>query len=280
MIVDRWGKFLDENRETLRPLMNEFLELRMELEPPPKEKVQDWAKRAQPVFEQFRRQIDEGTSDFREVLTPIQRIKFEVDALQFGVGMRFVEKRLLDYRSGEFEADEFWLPHGERYRRERGERRRQNREEFAQAVRQTQAEAGTADQIELELTRWEEYVAAFIRTHELDEGQRTTVLSVLNELRGRAREHRDRRREEIDDLERRIAEGSPSEGEKQELKGRLLEVYGPIDELFAELQRRTGAVLTAEQRAKAAVAPKDAAPASLDRPAEGMPPAKNQPTPH
>lgn len=270
MVTRRWEKFLEENRETIRPLMNEFLELRMELEPPPKEKVQDWAKRAQPMFEEFRKQIDEGTSEFREVLRPMQRVKFEVDAIQFGVGMSFVEKQLRDYQSGEFEPEEFWLPHGERFRRERGERRRKDREEFAQAVQEAQSEAKSPDQIELELTRWEEYVAAFIQAHGLDEGQRTTVLSVLNELRGRAKDHRDRRREEIDDLERRIADGSPGESERQELKDRLVELYGPIDEMFRELQRRTDAVLTAEQRAKAAAASK-----TRDRPGE-VPPPKEQ----
>ncbi|MCO6435877.1 MAG: hypothetical protein J5J06_02180 [Phycisphaerae bacterium] len=267
MVIDRWGSFLEEHRATIRPLLNEYLELRMEIEPPPKEKVQDWAKRAMPVFEQFREQISEGSGDFRKVLTPMQRVKFEVDALQFNVGLTFAEKQLRDYASGEFKPEDFWIPHGERFRRERSERRREEREEFAEAVQKAQAETPPPDQIELELARWDEYVATFIREHQLDEGQRTTVLSILSELKRRALDHRDRRKDEIVELERRIAAGSDSEPEREELKRRLVELYGPIDALFAELQERLRAVLTAEQRAKEQEA--KAAPASESLPPPG-----------
>ena len=106
-----------------------------------------------------------------------------------------------------------------------------------------------ADQIALELHAWEHYVMEFIQTYDLDEGQRTAALSCLAELKERATAHRDRRREEITALERRIRNNSGTDQELAEIKQRLIKLYGPIDEMFKELKRRLESIPTAEQQA-------------------------------
>lgn len=250
-VVNRWGKFLDENRSTLKPLINEFLEMRMELRPPSKERVQDWAERAQPAFEQFREQVNEGTGEFRKLLDPNQQAKFQVQALQLEVGMKIAERQLKKWRAGEIDVDDIWEPTGQEGRRRRAERR-QRRNAKADEVEAPVSEAVETDQITIELHAWDKYVETFIHVYDLDEGQRTAVRSCLSELKQRALVHRGRRREDIARLEYRIQNYTGSDEERAELEKQLAELYGPIDEMFKELERRIERVPTEAQRAAVA----------------------------
>ncbi|UCC32492.1 MAG: hypothetical protein JSU86_09455 [Phycisphaerales bacterium] len=247
-VVERWGTFLNENRSTIQPLVNEFVEMRMGLEPPTKEQVQAWAQRVAPAFEKFREQVDQGTSEFREILDPLQKAKFELEVLQVGVGVQVAEQKLKQWQKGEFEKYELWEPTGPDRRQRRAERRRRRMEQ-ARKTAEIAPQSEETDQIALELKTWERYVREFIRIYKLDEGQRTAVLSVLSELKERALAHRDRHREDIAKLERHIETFTGSKEELADLKRQLTELYGPIDDLFKELRHRAESIPTAEQRA-------------------------------
>ena len=126
-IVQRWTKFLDENRDDIQPLVNEFLEMRMEITPPTKTHVQEWARRTRPLFDKTTKQIEEGMSEYREVLRPNQRIKFEVDATLLKVGVGFAQQKFGQWEKGEFEPGDFWEPIGPDREARRDERRRRLR---------------------------------------------------------------------------------------------------------------------------------------------------------
>ncbi len=255
--VHRWSRFLDENREVLQPLANEFVEMRMDLEPPPNERVRNWAKRAGPAFGRIKKQLDEEAEEFRQVLRPMQRAKFEVDALQMKVALSYAEGRIKKWQSGEFKSDEFWEPLRRDRQARRAERTERNRKEPNEALDREETREGETgvedgDQIAIELDAWDAFVDEFIRTYVLDPGQRTTIASCLSELKRRALAHRDRNREEIDKLEERIASNSGTPEELADINKRLVELYGPIDDMFAELKSRIEQVPTADQRAAAA----------------------------
>jgi hypothetical protein len=76
-MLERWPKFLQENRRELQPLVNEFFEARLGLDPPSREQVQDWASRALPVLEKIQEQIEDGIEDIGPLLSAPQRAKFE-----------------------------------------------------------------------------------------------------------------------------------------------------------------------------------------------------------
>ncbi len=257
-LVEQWSGFLTENRSVLQPLANEFIEMRMTLEPPSKERVHAWAERALPAFEKTRDQIRESHDEVRKVLRPMQRAKFEVDALQMSAGMAIAEQKLKEWKQGEFDKDVFWEPLPAERRARREERRRRRTEPDATAV--AESPKTPVDQIAAELDSWEKYVADFVQLFHLDEGQRTAALSCLSELRERAIAHRERRREEIARLEYRIQnnlvlslEGTPAtDAPLDDLKKQLRELYGPIDDMFKELQTRLEQIPTADQRAAAA----------------------------
>ncbi len=252
--VKRWTEFMGAHRFDAQPLVNEFIELRMELEPPTRERVQSWAERATPVFEEIRGKINQATEEFREVLTPLQKAKFERDVLQLGVGMQFAEKKLQQWREGEFDPEEFWEPTRAERRKRREERRRRRAAEAGETAETNRLETGsTAEQLELdqisrEVRVWEEYVEKFARVYKLDKGQRDAARSFLAELRARALSHRDRRRDEIARLEYRIARHTGSKEELAQIKDELVQLYGPIDDLFQELKRRLEQIPTDRQR--------------------------------
>jgi hypothetical protein len=144
-------------------------------------------------------------------------------------------------------VNEVWQPTTSQRRARRAERQRGRGAQGAKTA-QAAPEPQETDQIALELTAWEQYVEEFIRIYHLDEGQRTATLSVLAELKERAIAHRDLRRDDIARLEHRIATFTGSEEELGELKKQLTELYGPIDDMFAELKRRIEQIPTAQQR--------------------------------
>jgi small-conductance mechanosensitive channel len=82
----------------------------------------------------------------------------------------------------------------------------------------------------------------------LDEGQRTAAVSCLSDLKQRAIAHRDRRREDIARLEYRIEHKTATDVPLDDLKKQLSELYGPIDDMFKELQTRLDQIPTVLQR--------------------------------
>lgn len=248
-MLERWPKFLKENRDRIQPVLTEFIEMRLEMQPPEKERVQAWAKDAGAVLDLFRGQINEGIEDFRKELNPLQRAKFESNVLEFSAGLQVAESKLKQWQRGEFEEREFWDP-------PRSERRRRAKEREEEARRAAEAEAAAAalDEIAQELDAWEAYVQDVIGKYELDDAQRTSALSLLKEMKERATTYRDRNRERIERLERRVAElqernarNEDTKADMETLSEQLLEVYGPIDTMFEELKRRVDAIPTREQ---------------------------------
>ena len=276
-VVDRWAPFLAENREAFQPVVNEFIEMRLDLAPPDKSRAQAWAERAKPVFDRLRAQVTGVIDDIRPVLTPAQRARFELRALQFRAAMTFAEMKLQTFQAGNFDPTELWEPPG-RHRREHDKREPDEAHADAETPNST-APSEEADQVTLEVRGWERFVADFSETYALDTGQRDAAASFLVELTRRALAHRDRQHSEITELERRISSFSGDEQESETLTQRLIELYGPIDEMFTELKERVEGLPTRFQRAavKATSSPTETKPAPARQPKE--PPQPPSPTP-
>lgn len=246
-LVGQWVEYLSEHRAELQPLLNEFLEMRLDLEPPSPERVKGWAERAIPAFEDVRGEMERSWGAFREVLTPVQRAKFEVELLGARAGLGYAGERLTRWREGSFEQYEVWEPREREAQREaRAERRHRRAERREQIEKETKGEG--PDQIEQELDRWDRYVADFVSRYQLDEGQRSAALSLLSEIKRRAKDHRERYRDDIVQLERRIERGLEGDDEREAIKNELVRLYGPVDELFAELEQRLEPIPTERQR--------------------------------
>ncbi len=249
----RWGGFARENEKDFKPLMNDFIEMRLQMEAPTKEQVVEWSGRAGKAFDLFEKQIADGVEEMRGILREDQLGKFEGDLLGFKAGMQFARTQLGRWQQGEFNEREFWDPPLAVRRERRAAEEARERAEAERAKAEEAAKAGESptDQIATEVDAWTKYVEEFISRFQLDEAQTKSANSILKEMKERALVHRDANKAEIDRLEKKIAEHDGTEDELKEIEAQLVKVYGPIDAMFEELQRRLDPIPTSEQKARA-----------------------------
>ncbi|MHC5111069.1 MAG: hypothetical protein ACYTHJ_14450 [Planctomycetota bacterium] len=254
-VVTRWTEYLDGNRDRLQPLLNEYIELKMHLEPPDREEIQSWAQRAIPAFQSMKEQLQAGVGDLREIATPEQRMKLEPQSLMLDGAMLYAETRIRRWAKGDFDPSEFVEPTPSMRRQRRKERDQRKAEAAAAAAEEAGAEDKAAaeptppDFIAEELSLWERYVSDFIQRFDLDEGQRATARSVLREMQSRASSYRDRHKTELAELELALAASDVSEESRASVENRIRELYGPVDDMFSELKKRVDTLPTSRQRA-------------------------------
>lgn len=237
--LKRWLEFSREHRAKIQPLVNEFMEMRLGMSPPETDTVQKWAQRAGPVFDAVQAEFESGKEDYRRILRPLQRAKFEIDVMKYTLGLNVARQKLAEWENGEVDEHDVWQPTPSARARRREEQSQADAERIAQPT----------DQIVGEVNRWRKFVEEFCRDYKLDEGQRDAAASCLVELSERALAHRDSRKQQIDDFESRIEKHSVNLEEADDLRKRLEEHYGPIDAMFMELKTRLKQIPTEAQRA-------------------------------
>ena len=93
---------------------------------------------------------------------------------------------------------------------------------------------------------WESFVAEYIRRYSFDQEQITSAWSIMGDLRAQAEAHKDRHREEYEQIEQRIARAN--DGNRQNWMDRRKNLDHRIDRLFEELKDRLERLLTDAQR--------------------------------
>jgi hypothetical protein len=236
-MLERWPRFLREHRRNLQPLLNDYLEASMGPEPPTREQMQAWATRALPLAEKLQEHIEAGNREIRSLLTPLQRVKFDSESVEAGAALEAIRERVSRWHRGDFTAAEMWQPPPGIVAPSKPQ---------AEGTPAPPVQLAPLDPIEVELDAWDRYVADFIAAFKLDDGQQAAATSILRELKVRARAHRDFHRIEVLELERAIAAGRDADEAKVHAETQRL--YGPIDAMFAELERRLATVPTQAQR--------------------------------
>ena len=239
-LLDRWPTFLRENRDALQPLLNEYLRARIATEPPPADAVRAWTRDALPQLDKLRRFIAEGNDRFAALLTARQQARFDADRAELNMKLEAFNTRLQSWERGEYHTQEW---------------RDLTRPERAQRPTSEDAphpKVDPADEFELEIAAWDRFVRRFIADHELDDAQRATAESILTELKSRARDHYHSRRVRIAALEELIR-FPKLETTEAEIEAELIQLYGPIDEMFRELQRRLRLIPTQAQTQRTAI---------------------------
>jgi len=241
-LLERWPKFLKENRGDIQPLLNEFFELRMDVEPPTAEAVSDWSSRVMPVFERTRHHLEVGQQQFRGMLTASQQAKFDKERIKMVAGMSLFEGKLRDWSSGKFDLREFWddtPQYRDRIAREKAAETQAEASVARDEAPRAEGSAGSDEfpmRIAAELNAWEKHVADFCVKYELDRSQRNTANSILREMLLRAETYARANRQRILAVER-IIDGNDLV-DQPEFDAELKAVFGPIDDMFSELDER------------------------------------------
>lgn len=237
-LLERWPKFLNENRSDLQPLLNEYLQARIATESPSAQAVREWADRALPQFEKLRRFIAEGNEKFAARLTTRQREKFETDQAKLTTELETLQTRLQSWKRGEFQEQQWW------------DLTRSRRTDPQANAKERGGELEPANEFELEMAAWDRFVSAFIEQYRLDDGQRATAESILTEMKARASDHYRSRRVSIAAMEELIRH--PRLGTTEaEIETELIKLYGPIDAMFRQLERRLLLIPTQAQKRRA-----------------------------
>lgn len=104
-------------------------------------------------------------------------------------------------------------------------------------------------------TTWEKYTREFIRRHKLDDDQGQKAWSICRECQELAREYVSRKREDIEKLEKRLADESASPTSRpaaDAAEKELADLLRPVERIFEErLKPGLDALLTREQRQRA-----------------------------
>lgn len=237
-LLKRWPAFLEEHRETLQPLLNEYIETHMAKTPPEREAIKSWADRAMPMFELFQEQILESQRDMTEYLEPAQKGKLAAESLKMTAGLQLFQAKIKSWQRGEFEERDWWDPP----RRVLNQRERDK--DAAEAAAAAAAPSLAKKRVEEELSRWDRHVAEVIEKFKLDDTQRVAAESILRECKERATAHLDRYRARMEQLEKRLKDGAAEQAE-------VAEMYAPFDAMFAELKSRVEQIPTTAQMAAA-----------------------------
>ncbi len=248
MLGERWMGFLADNRQELQPLLNEYIEAHLQVEPPSADQVADWAAKAMPVFEKLKANIEAGEDEVRGLLSEEQLPLFESERSKRKVQLRAAEGTLRRWSVGNFKQHEWWNPPTKKQGGD-GSNEHSNipRPERLKEIRPPlPANADLPPRAVEELTAWERYVMDYCEKYELDRSQRNAAQSILRELRARAADHLHLNRDRIAAVEEAIV--SPEESDAESVTNELRELYGPVDQMFQELQERINRLPTPAQK--------------------------------
>lgn len=241
VVTKRWTTFLRQNRPALQPLLNQYIEARLALQPPEPESVRRWAEQAMPVFQDFQRQMRETQVELSAILTLTQRTRLRLENIKINTGLQLFQTRLEAWQQGQFAQNDWW-DSPPRQRRENLQAKQDPRR------RNTLAPSKAKTRIDGEFLRWDYFVARFADKYKLDDSQREAAYSILRECKQKALTHRDRYRARLERLEKSIAL-SDKLGDRlpDDLRAEAVAMYGPIDALFVELKTRLEQIPTTAQ---------------------------------
>jgi len=243
-MLDQWRPFLKENRNRIQPLVNDYFEMRMGLEPPTSDQVADWAKRAMPVYKDIRKRVETGQQKLSEMLTPRQRAKLKMERMKTAATLEAFESSLERWRSGTFQQNELWQP-PPGYRSD--DAKPATTSQPFEPVETAPQFADLPDRAAEELSFWIVWVDQFCERYELDRSQRNAAHSILREMLGRARDHVRANTERIEAVER-IIEDATAPADEPAVLAELNAVYGPLENMGQELQTRIERLPTTAQR--------------------------------
>lgn len=253
-----FADFMARHRSTLEPLISEILIQKASGEPPSAEKVAEWSTKFLPVYKDLRAEGESGYRAMMPHLRPDQRKEWRKAYFVFNLGATMAEAKLRSFSEGRFDPREWNTaipgPH-------LGPERVLQDAQKAGLATQPTGPAGPmrlgqdtggasggvapADLSYLKLDKWQSYVRHFAAKYRLDEGQLTTAMSILKEMRQRAELYLKRRDGEFRRLKDEL---SASKGEKQaRTQAELAALQQPLAKMFEEFRARLDSLLTESQ---------------------------------
>lgn len=265
--------FMNHRREIV-PLMNEYVEMICDDEPPTPERVAEWVSRVQPLANDFMVRVEESAEELRDFMTEEQQqiLSGELAAINVAVGQ--MNRRFEVWKRGGFDWETEW-PGSERFHREEVRRQQQLIDQQNQAREEVWGPGVSAEMLrdgeiviapEIEEPQgkggggaspnkdaWEIYVEDFIKRYDLDEAQQNQAHKILRaQLEDRA-DYLRRIDGRVRELQRAFSKAKTEE-EKARLREQVDRLNTPLQRRFELLKERLDRIPTRKQREVAAMA--------------------------
>ena len=268
---DEFPVWLNEHREEIQQLTNEYIEALLDDKPPDPEFVADWAQRVLPLVDEFAERCETVGEQMRPFLTEDQQLTLDGQLAGFRVGMKYLNQRLVGWAEGGFDAETEWhrspaFKPSEDARNTQIAREAQEAEIAARGgVPKSTGEAGGAAGDAAEAARdtgrsaassrpagddWAKYVEDFIRRYQLNAEQQATAHKYLRTLQDRRDAFLRRNASELEKA-RRAAANPRSEAQRSRAEEQLQRLNRPLDNMFTQLKEKLDSIPTRKQRAEA-----------------------------
>lgn len=260
VIKDRFPEWFQANRPRIQRLMNHYIEVLLEAEPPSPEEMAEWAGDVLPLAQEFVGLLDLTVEDMRVYMTDEQQVLLDGEQAALHVGVRFATDRLHTWAEGGYDPERDWPgnPNFKAEQREREDRLRQEAEEARRAamgLKNLGAQVGDPDQPTsapvrpaLSPDEWEEFVEAFIRRYQLNERQASSARRYLREAQDARDRYLRRHLAEIRELEERL-EAAQTDAQREEIRAEYQRINAPLDRHFQRLSDKLERLPTRRQRA-------------------------------
>jgi hypothetical protein len=266
---------LETMRWTLEPAITDIMGQYTLREVPTTQAVTEWSIQLLPCYHELGATWDEGYRYMLPHLRPEQRAQWRRAYFIFKLGFDVGEAKLRSLAQGRFDPRELFKAWPGPHRAQEaiiaeakqaglvsgmppkaeasaiGEVGREVAPSTAPAMpgargQKIPAPSGDSGERFIPLDRWQTYTKQFIGRYRLDEGQKTSAMAILKEVRERADAYRKARQKDFSRLEKslRTTQGDTRAAAQAE----LMELERPMQVLFEELRARLDQILTESQR--------------------------------
>jgi len=290
LLKAKFPGWLETNRGELQGLVNWYLETILSDQAPTPEEVAQWARRIEPLAEQFLQLTKETAGEMETYLTDEQRVTLQGEVAVLELAFRNFRGRIENWKNGGFDAETEW-PGGNRFpatRRRQEQDFEKEAEETREAVRRyygvgerinrpagesqtgASADASADEDVQVENPKrsrqpapaggaaakdeWVKYTEAFIQRYKLVEDQRIKANAILKQFMDERDRYLRRKLAEIMAFETRLkkADEAHDEVERAKVKADYDRVARALDNMFQRLKSQLDRLPTRKQRTEAA----------------------------
>ncbi len=278
VIKEQFPEWIQERRDDLIQLANDYILFTAGDEPPTAEQVAEWSSRAMPLVGEFRGMVNTTTEHMRDYMTDEQQVLLDGQKAMFEVGLNHMDQRMQVWADGGYDWETEW-PRSDTFREQEIARRTELNEEARRAEREamglppegdivlagdeTSGERPSTTKAPLSKKppkdEWSTYVEDFIKRYQLDEGQQNTAWKIHRNLV----ESRDRYlRKRLPDIKKteELLDIAKTDGERDAARGKYESLNKPIQRYFEDLKDKLNRLPTRKQRKEAGARGQEANP--------------------
>lgn len=258
MIQRETLRFTINHAADLAPIAMDAIRTRSAGQPYSPEQIAEWSRKFRPIAEEARESVERVCRELSKNLTPEQKNKLNTDLNALIRRHNGIMTQMVRWEQGQWNPEDWGMEEdpiqrGDRLTPEAQAEIRAREAGRAAAARQSAAsQPAPVDVTPTSEHEWVRYVREFVTRNECTDAQKTSAQSILQELLTRSERYRKASSKQIDSVRAQMA-AAKAPAEREKLKAELDRLEAPLKAMFEELKSRLEALLTAEQRTRAAV---------------------------